>query len=73
MLGAILIFKIDSQLKDDGGIIPSIEMNGVNPVEYLEYYLSRLRSDNIYFFQHPMRESKKFNIHNCDTKVYFEC
>ena len=47
-------------------------MNGVNPAEYLELYLSHLREDNPYFFQHPKRESKKFNIHDCDIKIYYE-
>ena len=62
----------DSEKKENGGHIPCIDMDGVNPDRYFELYKRHLRSDMVVMFQKAKPAAKKFNIYSNNCQIYFE-
>ena len=63
----------DDEDLEIGGIIPFVtNERGLNGGLYMELSFQYLNPEIPAFFQKPKRESKKFNIHNPRTKIYYE-
>ena len=49
-----------------------MNIDGLNPGEYMQQYINHLNPEIDEFFQPPNRPSKKFNIHSNDSHIYYE-
>ena len=52
--------------------MPCLEIEGFNPGEFFENYLSHTNPKSNNLFTQPQRKAKHFDIHSNDTKVWYE-
>ena len=67
-----MICRTDSESKEKGGQIPHLDIDGFNPGEFFEDYLSTLNPEVDHLLPRPQRPSKTFDIHSNKVKCHYE-
>ena len=69
----LITFRNDKESMEQGGQMPWIDIDGFNPGEFYEQYVSYLNPNFDYLFARPQRPAKHFDIHSNSATCYFEC